>query len=341
MALSLLFLSFILPFVFGTPPIWPTSAILSCPCTFSIARPLNATAPSNILFIRLSDWQALPRSSSYSSIAAIAHISHPLSIHRATSHPTHLRLQPITVREHGQFAAVVSQGVHVEPFRLLNVKRVNGTCPVIIQEHPPSQPPTTLPPTTPPSTNQSTPVSSRIVGGHLAAKALGPYLVFLITGQTGCTGTLIGSRWILTAAHCGTNSSTIVYFGENAHNLFSEAYGVQKVYNHIQYAKGYPFEQWDIAVLKLAQPAPSAARFLKVNINPTIPIPGSAVRAIGFGFTMSYNQSLPPDGGEDGKLRQVDLPVVTHSDCERLYRVSLVEKIQVCAGYRNGGCDSW
>lgn len=92
----------------------------------------------------------------------------------------------------------------------------------------------------------------------------------------------------------------------------------------------------DIALIELAEPAPSDLTFVKVNTNALHPLQNAAVRAVGFGATMFA-------GASGGELRQVDAPARSLDECKFLYRgveSSLLDLDfrSMCIGYLRGRC---
>lgn len=60
------------------------------------------------------------------------------------------------------------------------------------------------------STAFATPLTGRVVGGEDAAKGQFPYQISLrMQNSHICGGSIIGEKWILTAAHCVVDESDI------------------------------------------------------------------------------------------------------------------------------------
>lgn len=158
--------------------------------------------------------------------------------------------------------------------------------PLPASSHPPNSYALFRPHTTPPdlaSTSQLQSTSQRargepfrFVDRKLASHFLRPYLVSLLsltsrTENFSCTATLLSARWLITAANCVVSQNTLVSLGTNNtaelpnHSFIRVAHVISLAeYNMRQH-------QYDIAVVKLAQPLPTAANFMKVNVNAGIP----------------------------------------------------------------------
>lgn len=176
--------------------------------------------------------------------------------------------------------------------------------------------------------------SPRIVGGDFTTSSrLNDMLVALTDGQFFCTGTLISSRWVISAAHCRFDSTWTAAIGASQAGVDGNVIPVQRAFNHPKYRPD--FEHFDIAVLKLQRPALGAA-FMRLNVNATTPLENSFVRVAGYG-TIVYDDE--ENEAERGRLRQVDLPVFNFQRCNRLFG-GLISRAQFCTGYPLGGCDA-
>lgn len=205
------------------------------------------------------------------------------------------------------------------------------TCPVQLQQDPPAL--RTL------STRQHH-IQMRIVNGDDASENLLPYLVAIVNSRGFvCTGTLISSRWVLTAAHCNVsvNDTVLIALRRPLATTASTSHSVpiSEVFVHEDYNQGRR-RRYDIAAIQLSQDAPVVARPMQVNVNGTIPVTRSFVRVLGYGRTSETETSSQ----REPVLRQVDVPVMPGDICREIHpRVS--PELQVCAGYEEGGCDSW
>ncbi|NWR82203.1 TRY2 protein, partial [Centropus unirufus] len=111
----------------------------------------------------------------------------------------------------------------------------------------------------------------KIVGGYTCAKNAVPYQVSLNSGYHFCGGSLIGSQWVLSAAHC-YKYRIQVQLGK--HNLaLSES--TQQFINSVRVIRHPDYSSAsldnDIMLIKLAEPA-ELNRAVQ-----TIPLPTSCV----------------------------------------------------------------
>ena len=215
---------------------------------------------------------------------------------------------------------------------------------------------------------------SKIVGGEPAARNAWPWQVAVYRratkngqplgqGYLFCGGSLIHSRWVLTAAHCfdgeesgrydrAAPADVIVVEGTNvlAPSRFGGGNGngrklrVQRILVH---------ERWnpramenDIALLELASPAISKpisissvqgqSRQSVQSKDSGLDIAGLLATVTGWGH-LGFNDPRVP-----ANLMQVDLPVVPLDVCKQAYnnRGGVIDERTLCAGNKEGGRDA-
>eukprot|EP00177_Eucheuma_denticulatum_P007767 GFKZ01014127.1.p1 GENE.GFKZ01014127.1~~GFKZ01014127.1.p1 ORF type:complete len:569 (+),score=55.07 GFKZ01014127.1:311-2017(+) len=188
--------------------------------------------------------------------------------------------------------------------------------------------------------NHTKSVTPKIVGGHTPPDELRSHMAAFINGSNFfvCSGSVIGRRYVLTAAHCPIGVDFEVGIGGDTAGD-GRRLGVEWVKTHPDYDASQQEILNDIALVKLKSDVPPGTVFLKVSTNDSVPVDRSYVRASGYGRTGTSN------GGRG--LRQVDVPVVAMDLCRRYYgkmnpRIGfrLNEELQLCAGLRRGGCDA-
>lgn len=175
--------------------------------------------------------------------------------------------------------------------------------------------------------------SPRIVGGQSANLFLRTHMVSFY--DEGCGGSLIASRWVLTAAHCLIEPSSMAYIG-GSQSSDGTPIRVKAIHRHPDYV----FPRNDILLIELEDDVPSPYNFMLLNANPSLPEEGEYARAVGYGYVHENESGQPA-------LRQVDIPIVTTQQCRAAYKAKgsdlaggIFPDIHICAGYEQGGCDS-
>jgi len=192
--------------------------------------------------------------------------------------------------------------------------------------------------------------NGRIVGGGVASYAEWPWQVSLRQYKNGqfkhkCGAALLTNKWIVTAAHCVKDiapSNLMVRIGEYHVLNNNEAHPhvdrrIRKVVTHKRFDK-FTYE-YDIAVLQVHG---SPLKY-KPNIIPVC-LPESSNSLVGqrgwvtgWGRLSEYGQISPV-------LREVNLPIISNSQCMKMYRNSgqneWIPNIFLCAGTSSGGKDS-
>lgn len=200
----------------------------------------------------------------------------------------------------------------------------------------------------PAQADNSTP---QIIGGTQAPAGRWPFAVAVEFKYSGvylqdCGGSLIATRWVLTAAHCISNdngkqvhfpSDTRIMIGSNDLTSGGRRIQAAKVIRHPRY-NAFTTD-YDVALIKLAQPVTTikpVAILSSIAAEGTYARTGAPAYVVGWGDTDPSNKDVYPN-----KLRQVIVPIVARSICNgaSAYDGDITQRM-VCAGYMKGGKDS-
>jgi secreted trypsin-like serine protease len=207
-----------------------------------------------------------------------------------------------------------------------------------------------------------------IVGGNAAKEGAWPWQVRIydnLTDNVGfCGGTIIASRWVLTAAHCfpGESRSAVVGYGsiDRTRTTRIEA---DKIIPHPSFASG---GKADIALIRLSAPIakPRVVELATSKNSAQLLKPQTKVTVVGWGAKWDlrvFEEALKSLEGrkyvlptrlpnaqtiETPKLlHEVTLNIVDHGECQARYtslgvRDFSVSESELCASYPDGGRDS-
>jgi len=163
------------------------------------------------------------------------------------------------------------------------------------------------------------------------------------SGRPFCGGSLINSRYVVTASHCvhGQSASrlTVVL---NEQDFSSSSDGAKPVSVRVESIKQHENYNTnnidnDIALLRLAQAVPLGSQFTPVCLpsTGTNDFTGQQATVTGWGATSQGGQTSP-------SLRQVTVPVLSNDECNKKSKYNgKITKNMMCAGQlTTGGKDS-
>lgn len=192
----------------------------------------------------------------------------------------------------------------------------------------------------------------RVVGGEEALPGRWPWMAAIFLHgprrtEFWCGGSLIGSKYILTAAHCTKDTRQrpfqpqqfTVRLGDIDLKREDEpsgpqTYRVADVRAHPRFSRVGFYN--DIAVLVLDRPVRRSRYVIPVCLPPTT---SRANRFIGEQPTVIGWGTTYYGGKESTVQRQVALPVWKNEDCDRTYFQPINENF-ICAGLKEGGKDA-
>ncbi|XP_058019743.1 transmembrane protease serine 9 [Ahaetulla prasina] len=180
----------------------------------------------------------------------------------------------------------------------------------------------------------------KIVGGLEASHGEVPWQVTLKEGfQHFCGATIIGERWLLSAAHCFNQTKVghlTAFAGTtslSAMDSSSVKVGIQQVVLHPSYDPA--LLDFDVAVLELARPL-RFGRYIQPICLPLaihkFPV-GRKCLVSGWGSIQDGNASQPE------YLHRAAVGILEQTTCEGLYNVSLSDQM-ICAGFLEGKVDA-
>jgi len=192
-------------------------------------------------------------------------------------------------------------------------------------------------------------VNHRIVGGAEVSVSDYPFIIQLYRGTDStalCGGSLISSRWVLTAAHCVSSLNTY-YVGTNHQSLYrnevracSDVIEVLSIKIHPAY-EGYLTGN-DVALLELSREPncyqqSDGPRPIMIDTGvfwPKLDVaPNPQATVLGWG-------AIQAGGVASINLKAVEVNLYTTYQCNHLYQVSLAESNRCAGTYPHDGSDS-
>ena len=185
---------------------------------------------------------------------------------------------------------------------------------------------------------QQNAAGTRIIGGTDSNLKDNPWQVALLYASDpdslraqNCGGTVIGRRWVLTAAHCVdklTKDDIHVLAGSANLRVGGHRFKVDKVLVHEDWSRDN-FRP-DIALLRVKpEPGRSLGTPIELHLDPLLdsnPPGGDIMRITGWGVTENRT-----DGTE--QLKGVEIPIVKHGNCRKtvVYGTRIDDNV-FCAG---------
>ena len=179
---------------------------------------------------------------------------------------------------------------------------------------------------------------NRIVGGKPAEEHEFPWLVALFRGGSfsNCGGTLLSSRTVLTAAHCGVTSQFMVHVGE--HHLTrpdgEQKIKVSNVINH----PSYTFPDNDFAILHLERDVTFTKTIMPVCL------PSASTNYDSREATTAGWGLLRENGDSPDIPHEVDVDTMTNTDCNGpnySYRGEITSNMICAKETGKDSCQGW
>lgn len=182
--------------------------------------------------------------------------------------------------------------------------------------------------------------SPQFIGGKAVSVKDYPFVIAALReggtrpqGQT-CTGSVIGPRKILIAAHCHDAEGTKT-FAYGLDDLNSGTIHKIPVSSYIQHPNYVNFDQgWDVAVVTTTEDIPvPGGKYAKfaTSADSGIAAPGYKAYALGYG------KKDVNDNSRNVQLHRGELPIVAPATCDKTGQgLHVVPEYMICSGTSNG-----
>ncbi|XP_027025998.2 suppressor of tumorigenicity 14 protein homolog isoform X1 [Tachysurus fulvidraco] len=187
---------------------------------------------------------------------------------------------------------------------------------------------------------------AKIVGGTDAQAGSWPWQVSLQIERYGhvCGASLVGSRWLVSAAHCFQDSDAIkysdarawrAYMGMRVMNSASNAAATRQIRRIVQHTQYDQFtSDYDIALLELSAPV-----FFNDLVQPVcVPAPSHAFTSGTSCFVTGWGV-LTEEGELATLLQEATVSIINHKTCNKMYDDAVTPRM-ICAGSIQGGVDA-
>nr|XP_025037353.1 transmembrane protease serine 9-like [Pelodiscus sinensis] len=177
---------------------------------------------------------------------------------------------------------------------------------------------------------------NRVIGGKPCLFGLRPYQVALVKdNRIYCGGSLIDRKWVLTAAHCSKDISSVqLNLGDYNLRVSEPTEQTRRICNffvHPRY-KSRPHD-YDFMLLELDEPVQLNNFVHTISLATRCPTPGMRCSVSGWGTIKSPQERLP------ALLQCADLYIVSQEKCQQNYPGRITENM-FCAGVKQGGVDT-
>jgi len=189
-------------------------------------------------------------------------------------------------------------------------------------------------------------INAKITGGASTVISDFPWQVYFISGNFRCGGSIIGNRWIVTAAHCtkdnagadipASEMSVVVGVNNPQNPLEGKKYQVSQAIVNSGYNDQTLLD--DIALLKLVDTINFAdAKPIKLvtasDVSEGAIIPGVMSWVTGWGYIHVNPNVLPTS------LQKVQLPIISLTQAETVWGTT-IPATDLMAGFLNGNKDA-
>ena len=181
----------------------------------------------------------------------------------------------------------------------------------------------------------------RIVGGQQVLERKDWPWMSSFKGAAGpCSASIIGDRYLITAAHCcefnvvGRQlvTGTLSSFGDDEFPKEETFFTITAFVKHAHFAAEHLFN--DICILQVDRDFAFSERVYPLCFKDDAPAEGTEGYLAGWGVTKEFDDSFAE------RFREVMVPIASTEECVERYQGNVNGEIQICAGHDLGGRDA-